>query len=312
MKNIYLNKFDEINEYSSLNASDVFDEIEKIISLNLENRGMDKIKLNGQLESCVTSLNSCNTIVIVTGFAVKDVNIGETDGPPGALALAYVLENLGKKVIIATDKYSEIFLKDGIKILNINSEIIIFEENTEKEQADEIIKRYSPDHIIGIERPGRGISNRCYSMLGEDITSCCPNTDLLFIKARENMIPTSAIGDGGNEIGMGKVRDLVTKYVNKGDIICADFATDNLLISGVSNWGAYGICAGLCIINSNMLMYDEAMYERISMEMLKKGAVDGCTRKKEATVDGLTYEANLEVFLKLRLLAEMSTKSLVV
>lgn len=312
MKNIYFNKFDELNEFSNLNVSNLFDKIEEIISLNLGNRGMNKIKLKGQLESCVLSLNASDTVVIVTGFAIKEANVGETDGPPGALALAYVLENLGKKVIIVTDKYSEIFLIEGIKILSLNSEIIIFEENTEKEQADEIIRKHKPSHIIGVERPGRGIDNRCYSMLGEDITSCCPNTDLLFIKARESNIPTSAIGDGGNEVGMGKVRHLVTKYVNKGNIICADFAADNLIISGVSNWGAFGICAGLCVINNDMHMYNEATYEKISMEMLRKGAVDGCTKKKEATVDGLTYEVNLGVFSKLRLFAEMSIKSLVV
>jgi len=82
MKNNY---FDEFNE---------FNEIEDIISKNLENRGMEKIKLKGQLESCVKTLDSSNTVVIVTGFAVKAVKIGETDGPPGALALAYALESL--------------------------------------------------------------------------------------------------------------------------------------------------------------------------------------------------------------------------
>ncbi len=149
-------------------------------------------------------------------------------------------------------------------------------------------------------------------MNGDDITCFCPNTDLLFIKARESNIPTSAIGDGGNEVGMGKVRDLVAKYVNKGNIICAEFESDNLIIAGVSNWGAYGICAGLSIINDDMVMYDEEMYDEISTEMMKKGAVDGCSRKKETTVDGLSYEQNLKIFLDLRLLAKKNIKSLVV
>jgi hypothetical protein len=312
MKNIYFNKFDELNEFSNKSISNLFCKIEEIISLNLENRGMDKIKLKRQLESCVMELNESDTIVVVTGFAIKDTNIGETDGPPGALALAYALEKLGKSVIIITDKYSEVFLKDGVNLLGLSSELVIFEDKKEKEQAEEIINKYKPSHIIGIERPGRGIDNRCYSMLGEDITKYCPNTDLLFVKAKENNISTSAIGDGGNEVGMGKIRDFVTRYVNKGNIICADFATDNLIISGVSNWGAFGICAGLSIINNNMIMYDEELYEKISTEMLKKGALDGCSRKKEATVDGLTYEENLGVFLKLKFFAEMNTKSLVV
>lgn len=300
MKNNY---FDEFNE---------FNEIEDIISKNLENRGMDKIKLKGQLELCVKSLDSSNTVVIVTGFAVKVAKVGETDGPPGALALAYALENLNKKVIIVTDKYSEVFLRIGANLLNLDAVISIFEENKEEEQSEEIIRKYKPDHVIGIERPGRGCDNRCYSMRGEDITSFCPNTDLLFIKAKQNNISTSAVGDGGNEVGMGKVKDSVVKYVNKGNIICAQFCSDNLIVAGVSNWGAFGICVGLCIINNNMVMYDEEIYEKILKEMVKAGAVDGYSKKRETTVDGLTYEENLEVFLKLRALAEANIKSLVV
>lgn len=300
MKNNY---FDEFNE---------FNEIEEIISKNLENRGMDKIKLKGQMESCVKSLNTSNTVVIVTGFAIKVAKVGETDGPPGALALAYALENLDKRVIIVTDKYSEQFLRSGAKLLKLDSIIYIFEENNEEKQSEEIIKKYKPDHIIAIERPGRSINNKCYSMSGEDITNFCPNTDLLFIKAKENNISTSAVGDGGNEVGMGKVMDLVIKYVNKGNIICAQFEADNLIVAGVSNWGAFGICVGLCIINDTMIIYDEEVYSKVLKAIVKAGAVDGYSKKNETTVDGLTYEENLEVFIKLRLLAETSIKSLVV
>jgi len=299
MQNIYSNK------YENLDISKIFNEIEDIVSLNLENRGMDRIKLKGELETCVRNLNSSDTVVIVTGFAIKELNVGETDGPPGALALAYVLENLNKKVIIVTDRYSKEFISDGVRLLNMDSEIYIFVEDKEEEQAEEIIKKYNPNHIIGIERPGRGIDNRCYSMLGEDITNCCPNTDLLFIKAKEKSIPTSAIGDGGNEVGMGKVRDFVIKYVNRGNVICAEFASDNLIVAGVSNWGAFAVCAGLCIINNDLFMYDENMYEKIAIQMLKKGAVDGCTKKIDITVDGLSYEQNLKVFMELRSLAQL-------
>lgn len=280
-----------------------FNEIESTISKNLANRGLDKVKLNGQLKSCVNSLNVSNTVVIVTGFAIKAANIGETDGPPGALALAYALECLNKKVIIVTDKYSEVFMQIGVELLSLNAHIYVFEENKEIRQAEEVIEKYKPDHIIGIERPGRNIYNKCYSMNGEDITSLCPNTDLLFIKAKEHNISTSAVGDGGNEVGMGKVISFVQKHVFKGSIICAQLETDNLIVAGVSNWGAYGICSGLSIINDKMLMFEEHSYEEILREIVKAGAVDGCSKKNEPTVDGLSYEENLNVFFNLRAIA---------
>ena len=281
-----------------------FDEIEKIIQYNLCNRGLDKVKLRGQMENCVKSLNLSNTIVIVTGFPVKSAEIGETDGPPGALALAYALKKLNKKTIIVTDKYSEAIIRAGAKSLLLKIEIYIFEEDKADEQSEEILYKYKPDHIIAIERPGRSADNKCYSMYGEDITCFCPNTDILFIKAKEKNIPTSAVGDGGNELGMAKIKEVVKKSVNKGEIICAQFETDNLIVAGVSNWGAFGICAGLSMLNDKTLMFDDDKYEELMTEIVKAGAVDGCSKKREISVDGISCEENLLVYNKLKELAE--------
>lgn len=283
-----------------------FNELEKIISKNLDKRGLDKVNLSGQLESCVNDLNISQTVVIVTGFIIKSAGVGETDGPPGALALAHTLESLDKKVVLVTDKYSEKLLRTGAEILNLEASIHIFEEDKEDHQADEIINKYEPDHIIAIERPGRNNENRCYSMRGEDITDFCPNTDLLFIKAKQQNITTSAVGDGGNEVGMGKVCDIVKKHVFKGNIICAQVETDNLIAAGISNWGAFAVCAGLCITNEKTIMYDEETYEEVLEQMVKAGAVDGCSKKNEATVDGLSYDENLDVFMNIRTIAENS------
>lgn len=298
MKSLRMRNFKKV-EY--LNE---FDEIEKIIQYNLSNRGLDKVKLHGQTENCANSLSLSNTAVIVTGFPVKSAGVGETDGPPGALALAYALKKLNKKVIIVTDKYSEALIRAGAKSLRLIAEIYIFEEGREEEQSEEIIRKYKPEHIIAIERPGRNADNKCYSMYGEDITSYCPNTDILFIKAKENNIPTSAVGDGGNELGMGKIKEIVKKNVNMGNVICAQFETDNLVAAGVSNWGAFGICAGLSILNDTALMLNEDEYEELMREIVKAGAVDGCSKKREVSVDGITYEENLAVLNKLRELSE--------
>ena len=293
-----------MRNFKKIEYSNEFDEIERIIQYNLSNRGLDKIQLHGQMENCVSSLSISNTAVIVTGFPVKSAGIGETDGPPGALALAYALEKLNKKVIIVTDNYTEALIQAGVKLLQLDAEIYIFEEGREEEQSEEIINKYKPEHIIAIERPGRSWDNKCYSMYGEDITSYCPNTDILFIKAKENNIPTSAVGDGGNELGMGKVKEIVKRDVKKGNLIFAQLETDNLVVAGVSNWGAFGICSGLSILNETALMLNENEYEELMNEIVRSGAVDGCSKKREVSVDGLSYEENLEIFNRLKELAE--------
>lgn len=281
-----------------------FDEIEKIIQYNLSKRGLNKVNLDGQVEACVKALDQSETIVIVTGFPVKSAGVGETDGPPGALALAYALEKLNKKALIVTDKFSEALIRSGAERLQLKAEIYIFEEDRPEDQAEEIINKYKPDHVIAIERPGRSRDGRSYSMYGEDITDFCPNTDLIFIKARENMIATSAVGDGGNELGMGKIRGIVKRDVDKGSLICAQFETDNLIVAGVSNWGAFGICAGLSLLTGKSLMLDMDKYEELMKVIVEAGAVDGCTKKNEVSTDGLSYEENLTVFNKLRVLSE--------
>lgn len=293
-----------IRNYKRVSYLNEFDEIEKIIEYNLSKRGLSKVKLHGQMETCVNSLNESHTIVIVTGFPVKSAEVGETDGPPGALALAYALEKLNKKTIIVTDKLSEALVRAGAETLKLKGEIYIFKEENADAQSEEILNRYKPDHIIAIERPGRSKDNKSYSMYGEDITDYCPNTDILFIKAKANNIPTSAIGDGGNEVGMGKIRDLVERDVSKGKLICAQIETDNLIVAGVSNWGAYGICSGLSILNKVSLMLDEEEYEELLKVVVKAGAVDGCSKKNETSVDGLSYEENFKVFNRLKEFSE--------
>lgn len=270
-----------------------FEKLEYIITKQLSNRGMDKLALTGELENAAYELNESHTVVIVTGFVIKKCMIGETDGPLGVVELANTLEKLDKNVIIVTDTFSESLIRAGINTLRLQANIYIFEHGNEELISNEILDKYKPDHIIGIERPGRNKFGRCYSMIGEDITDYCPNTDILFEKARKLGIKTSAVGDGGNEVGMGKIEDYVAHNVNKGELICAGLGTDNLVVAAVSNWGAHAISAALSIINKRMLMYDESTEVQVLKSIVEAGAVDGCTKKQEATVDGQIGRAHV-------------------
>lgn len=279
-------------------------EIKRIISKNLDTRGMDKIKLDCDLLNTAEELNLSDTVVIVTGFCVKDCKIGETDGPIGTLSLAYVLENLGKKVIIVSDSYTEKLLKTSIEAIKLQSEVHIITHENSLELSNAIIRKYKPCHIIAVERPGRSKDGKSYSMRGEDITDFCPNTDMLFKRAKEAGIKTSAIGDGGNEVGMGKISAYVKENVFKGEQICAEVDTDNLIIAGVSNWGGHALGAILSIMNNKMVMYDSVTEAEVLQKIVEAGAVDGCTKQRVMTVDGLSLKENIEIFRQIREIAE--------
>ena len=56
-----------------------------------------------------------------------------------------------------------------------------------------------------------------------------------------------SVGDGGNEVGMGKVQELVKKNIMDGDIICADTTCDYLIVADTSNFGGYVIVEAIII-----------------------------------------------------------------
>ena len=49
------------------------------------------------------------------------------------------------------------------------------------------------------------------------------------------------IGDGGNEIGMGKVHDRVIQAIPKGEIIACKTSCDYLITCGLCDWGGYAL-----------------------------------------------------------------------
>ena len=56
---------------------------------------------------------------------------------------------------------------------------------------------------------------------------------------------TIGVGDGGNEIGMGRVEDYAIEgVVDHGENIACTVPTDQLVVAGTSNWGAHAlVCA---------------------------------------------------------------------
>ncbi|PAB59048.1 DUF4392 domain-containing protein [Anaeromicrobium sediminis] len=281
-----------------------FIEIENIIRKNLDERGMDRINLPGEFKKGVKDLLKSSTVFIVTGFVIRDTLTGETDGPIGAISLASALENLGKKVVLVTDKYSKEMLYNCCMVKHMKTPIEVVPYNNAEEFCNDLLIKYNPSHIVGIERPGRAMDGCCYSMRGEDLSDLVPNTDILFEKSKELGITTLAVGDGGNEVGMGKVTSFVVNSVNKGGQICANTATDYLIVAGVSNWGGHALVAALSILSHTMLLHDSITEILLLESMLRAGGVDGCTKKPTLSVDGLSLDENLQILERLRRIVE--------
>ena len=123
---------------------------------------------------------------------------------------------------------------------------------------------------------------------------------LLFEAAKlQPALTTIGIGDGGNEIGMGKIPwDVIRRNIPGGALVACRVPTDYLIVAGVSNWGAYGLAAGIWALRGRPMPEEllDVDQERALLKIMVEGGplVDGVTGKQTLTVDGLTFEQHAE------------------
>lgn len=223
------------------------------------------------------------TVLLTTGFYVA--GFAETDGPLGTVAVSKALKKLGFRPVIVTDRYCEgYFEAEGI-------ETEYMDLNAEDSAAFEILNRYSPAGLISIERCGRDANGVYANMRGVDISGNTAPCDALFLAAR-GRIPMIGVGDGGNEIGMGRVADTVR---NRLSLTPSEIAADILVIATVSNWGAYGIVAALSELTGLALLPSFAEAEAFLRMTVEKGSVDGISHEHTTCVDGFGMDTEKEI-----------------
>jgi D-glutamate cyclase len=156
--------------------------------------------------------------------------------------------------------------------------------------------------------------NLCHNMHGQSINGWTAKTHRLFEWISEKHLPlvTIGIGDGGNEIGMGRFAwELLVKAIGgaqAGRIACR-IPTDFALIAGVSNWAAYALALTVCRLRGQADLgrgwTAPEQRELIELMVQKAGAVDGLSLRREATVDGLPLETFLQPIVEIRNLLEI-------
>lgn len=228
---------------------------------------------------------------IVSGFFIPSAEppAYETDGPLGALFLYRLIRSLqGRADILGEDPVLQAIIA-GYQVVA---------PNTLPELDD-----WSATHQIWIERAGPGVDGKCRTMRGRDIT---PHLDIRYSRnLNGRKLNTIGIGDGGNEIGMGKIpHETIVKNIPNGDLIHCRVPTDHLIVAGVSNWGAYALAAGVYVLRGVKPpadLFDPDREREILEVMVREGPlVDGVTGKQTATVDGLSWEEYVKPLLRIR------------
>jgi hypothetical protein len=241
-------------------------------------------------------LDRADRVILATGFPVGDTF--ETDGPLGAIALYEALESLGKTCHLACASPLAAAIADDYRVL----ELFAFDPEAGKREARARLAAIKPDAVLSIERPGLAADGRYYNMRGEDISPRCAVFDYYLEFAD---CPTIAIGDGGNEIGMGKLASAVSQL----DIQAAATGCDELLVADVSNWGGYALIAILEALRAQPLL-GAVQHRKLLAYVSAHGSVDGVTRKNTLTEDGLPAEAGEEILAALQELVAQQLKEL--
>jgi len=168
-------------------------------------------------------------------------------------------------------------------------------------------RAYGIDWMIAIERCGLSADGRPRNMRGEDLGAYTAPLDRVFTAGPWRTI---AIGDGGNEVGMGTLPDgLITREIPFGETIACVTPADYLVTAGVSHWGAYGLIAGLAVCNASWRealrdCLDPAVDRQILQTLVQRGpAVDGVTLRQTTTIDGLDLTAHHAKLALLRVVA---------
>ncbi len=256
--------------------------------------------------------NRRRAVLICTGATTQRPGladyIGEMDGPPGAIVLArfiglafsalpVLITDAGQGPMLAAACRSLGMYDFSLKNLAIQSErsphvsaVSIAELSDDDEQAraisEDLVTRADPVALVAIEKAGRNEKGVYHNSLKQDTSSCKARAERLFDVCHERGILTVGIGDGGNELGMGNVRDAILEafpHMRKcvcpcGGSIAAEQKADSLIVAAVSNWGAYGLATYMAAVTGTPYAAHSPRRER---DLLR-----GCARAGYVNIDG--------------------------
>jgi len=265
----------------------------------------------GGLADAAASLATASRVGLITGFFVPrgDVAAPETDGPVGTALLAAALSACGVPARIAVDTPSVEAVRAAVRATEEDvtvDEIVLGQEGAIEELA-KIWRGEALSHVVAIERCGRSADGKPRNMRGVDVSPWTLPLDSLFEGGPWTKL---AVGDGGNEVGMGKLPPgLIAEHVPNGAAIACVTSCDHLVVAGVSNWGAYGLMAALAVLRPDWrptiakFLTAERDFFVTDTIVKEAGAVDGVTAQRVATVDGFGPEIHGPLVDRLGLIA---------
>jgi hypothetical protein len=253
-------------------------------------------------------------VYIITGFVLHPYGKAETDGPVGAAALARALSMafdakplfiVPEEAVPAVRKLIDVmglrYCADPGELretsLGAGIHVFVKDEKAAPAEAEKLMARGMPSYGIAIEAPGANERGVYHNAAGLDVSALEAKSDLLFDALRKAGVPALAIGDLGNECGMGALKDTLLRYIpyaapgrcscGCGGGIAARTSADTVVTATVSNWGAYGIIAALAYLTRKPEILHTAEREETALAAAAERGLIDMYGEQIPAVDGL-------------------------
>jgi len=266
------------------------------------------------------------TTLFFTGFRIPPAGMPETDGLIGSAVLAYALyrargalpvfvcEPEVVPALAAAVRATGLAVADSVaraRALQNTAAIVTFSAGAADPDAlagalaDEIV----PVLCIAIERPGRNAQGQYHFSGGKNVSDAIARVDTLFVLLGERGVPSLAIGDFGNELGMGAIADVVkVQTPSGGNCGCGcgggtacEIVADFTFACTVSDWGAYALAAAVShLVADGAVLVGGDVYRRIIEANVAAGAVDGTSRLAIPHIDGVSDQFNARLLEQMR------------
>lgn len=322
------------------------DAIDKLVSIDLPQRGVIGMLYDAARSEAGEplslraarilheNLSPGRVALIATGWLDRphvSLTIAESDGPPGAAALARAVHAgcgaipfilVEQQIVDATIAVVQaaglrcvapdeaLLAAGGSGALHCASVIALPQDRQATEAAaQDLLNRFDVGVFVAVEKGGENGKGRIRTSRGADTTDALAKADALREACTARGIPTIGIGDGGNEIGMGRIRDLVAPRLRNAldasgspeDGTMPAGKTDALVAATVSNWGANGVATALALLLGRPeVMHTAEIEEAILRASAAAGFIDGVSGWVGPTSDGMPLSVNLALVRLLR------------
>lgn len=319
----------------------VDERLDRLVTLDIGGRGVEHLyaaarkrlgrPLVGAAADALLSVPDGATVFMTTGSVSRawvSPDIGENDGPAGAAIVARALA-VAKRVhciVLAEDTLMPgmraIFTSAGLTVLPLEQARIACKDGslavvsllpftTSDDDAPsaskQLLDEFKPALLFSTERVGRARDGVYYSMRAIDYGMGRARIDFLFDEAIRRGIPTVAVGDGGNEIGMGAITEAVSTHVKFGETIAATTRADVLVPAACSNWGCNAIAAAIAARRKDARLLNTPELERhLLMRGVEVGLINSVHNVVDPNVDGLSLDTHLALVEMLRAIVKPS------